>query len=365
MSAPVDECVRTPFTATLIVEHPAPLEFGARLDRCAIGFRLYGDPGLPLVIVLGGISAGRNIVSGSEGEARGWWEEFVGNGLAVDTARHSVLGIDWLGGSGASTGPHGHGESRSEATGPASRVNAWRPADDAFPPGESDSRPTVPSVSTRDQARAIIAVLDHLGVERAHAVVGASYGGMVALTLGVHHPDRVERSVVISAAHRPHPMATALRSLQRGIVRLGIETGRVSEALGLARGIAMTTYRTADEFRQRFDAEARWSPDGARFPVEEYLDHHGRRFARTFSPESFLCLSESIDLHWIEPSAVRIPTTLVAVSSDTLVPIWQMQELRDGMRVETAWHVVDSVYGHDAFLKETDAMSAIVSEALR
>ena len=327
MSAPVDACSRAAFTATLIVEHPDPLEFGGRLDRCAIGFRQYGDPALPLVIVLGGISAGRNIVGGGEGAGRGWWEGFVGDGLAVDTSRHSVLGIDWLGGSGASTGP-------------------------------------LPSVGTRDQARAIIAVLDHLGVERAHAVVGASYGGMVALALGVHYPDRVERSVVISAAHRPHPMATALRSLQRGVVRLGIETGRVNDALGLARGIAMTTYRTTEEFRGRFDADARWSPEGARFPVEEYLEQHGRRFARTFSPESFLCLSESIDLHWVDPSAVRTPTTLVAVSSDTLVPTWQMAELHAGLRVEAGWHVVESVYGHDAFLKEVGAMSAIIGAAL-
>jgi homoserine O-acetyltransferase len=327
MSAQVDVAARGPFTATLIVENPQPLEFGGRLDRCAIGFRQYGDPALPLVIVLGGISAGRNIVGSIEGATRGWWNGFVGEGLAIDTTRYSVLGIDWLGGSGASTGP-------------------------------------VPSIGTRDQARAIIAVLDHLAVDCAQAVVGASYGGMVALALGTDHPERVERSVVISAAHRPHPMATALRSLQRGVVRLGMETGRVNEALRLARGIAMTTYRTVEEFRGRFDADARWSPEGARFAVEEYLDEHGRRFARTFSPESFLCLSESIDLHWVEPSAVRTPTTLIAVSSDTLVPTWQMEELRAGLCVETGWHVVESVYGHDAFLKEVDAMSAIIGAAL-
>lgn len=365
MSAPVDVCVRAPFTATLIVENPDPLEFGGRLEQCAIGFRQYGDPSLPLVIVLGGISAGRNIVGVGERSARGWWEGFVGDGLAVDTTMHSVLGIDWLGGSGASTGPRRRLDAMSEGTIAGSHPRASRPVDDGAPRGEPDSRAPFPSIGTRDQARAIIAVLDHLGVERAHAVVGASYGGMVALALGVHHPGRVERSVVISAAHRPHPMATALRSLQRGVVRLGIESGRVSDALGLARGIAMTTYRTADEFRGRFDADPRWSPDGARFAVEDYLDEHGRRFSRTFSAESFICLSESIDLHRIDPSAVRTPTTLVAVSSDTLVPVWQMEELRDALRVETSWHVVESTYGHDAFLKEREAMSALVAGALR
>ena len=346
-----------PLTASLIVENPEPLEFGGRLERYAVGFRLYGDPRLPLVVALGGISAGRHIVSCTETPRRGWWEDFVGERLAVDTATHSVLGIDWLGGSGASTGPGRRLDADRTETGGSS---------DPAPVGEGAvGTASFPPIGTRDQACAIVAVLDYLGVGRAHAIVGASYGGMVALACAAHYPDRLARAVVISAAHRTHPMATALRSLQRGVVRLGIETGRTADGLRLARGIAMTTYRTTAEFAERFDAEARWSADGARFPVEAYLDHSGRRFAESFSPESFLCLSESIDLHWIDPAAVRAPVTLVAVAGDTLVPPWQMEALRDELRVETAWHLVESMYGHDAFLKEVGAMSAIVAEALR
>ena len=328
-------------TATLTVDSPAPLEFGGRLDRYEVGFRRYGDPALPLVVALGGISAGRHIIACGDDPRPGWWEGFVGEDLAVDTTRYSVLGVDWLGGSGASTGPRG-----------ARHVGDGAPL-------------RFPSIGTRDQARAIVAVLDHLRVPQAHAIVGASYGGMVALSCSTHFPDRIARSVVISAAHRTHPMATALRSLQRGVVRLGIETGRAAEGLRLARGIAMTTYRTTEEFVKRFDAEARWSADGARFPVEAYLDHSGRRFAASFSAESFLCLSESIDLHWIEPAEVRTPTTLIAVSSDTLVPPWQMEALRGELRVDAGWHVVKSIYGHDAFLKEVEPMSAIIRHALR
>ena len=344
-----------PLTATVSVERTDPLEFGARLERYTVGFRRYGDPSLPLVIALGGISAGRHIVAHAANQRRGWWEEFVGDGLAVDTTRWSVLGIDWLGGSGASTGPGKHVGSEANA-GPAgsggTTIDGHR-LDSLFPP-----------IGTRDQADAIVAVLDHLGIAQVHAIVGASYGGMVALACAAHFPERIGRLVVISAAHRAHPMATALRSLQRGVVKLGIDAGRVSDAMKLARGIAMTTYRTVEEFADRFDAEARWSTEGARFPVEAYLDHSGRRFAESFSAESFLCLSESIDLHWIDPAEVRTPTTLVAVNGDTLVPPWQMEALRDELAVKKHWRVVDSIYGHDAFLKEVGAMSAIVSEAL-
>ena len=55
--------------------------------------RLYGQPKAPLVIVAGGISAGR-MVSGPEGE--GWWPDVVGRGAGIDLEpnRLAVFAID-------------------------------------------------------------------------------------------------------------------------------------------------------------------------------------------------------------------------------------------------------------------------------
>lgn len=311
-----------------------PLARGGALSDAVVGYRRCGA-GLaprPVVAVLGGISAGRHVTACTDEPTPGWWEPMVGAGRAIDTNAFDVVSIDFLGGSGASTGPA---------------------RDAAFP-----------AVDTHDQARALMAVLDALGVGALHAVVGASYGGMVALALAERHPERVARAVVISAAHATHPMATALRSVQRGIVRLGLETGRASDAVHLARALAMTTYRTVEEFAERFGVEPRWTDDGLRFPVDDYLDHHGARFAGAFSPRSFLCLSESVDLHVIDPAAVTVPTTLIGVDGDVLVPAWQMAALRDALGAPASLHVVTSRYGHDAFLKEVDTVGSIIADAL-
>lgn len=311
------------------------LELGGSLQPCDVAYRSYGPGDAPAVIVLGGISAGRRIVDEPDG-TRGWWPEVVGNRCVVDTSRFHVIGIDYLGGVGSSTGPG----------------SDW-PEDEPFP-----------AVTTGDQGRAITAALDHLGIDRLHAIVGASYGGMVALALAARFPERARHAVVLCAPHEPNPMATALRSLQRRVVRLGLATGAAEEAMRIARGIAMTTYRSADEFASRFTTAPTATPAGFRFPIDDYLEHCGRAFGEAFSPAAFLCLSESLDLHRVDPSTVRVPTTLVGVDTDRLVPLAQMRELRHRLGSKARLVEIASLYGHDAFLKETGAVGRVLRRAL-
>ncbi len=280
-------------------------------------------------LVLGGISAGRHLGPAHFDERPGWWPGLVGRGLALDPARRPLIGVDYLGG-----------------TGDASQV--LRP------------------VTTHDQARAIAAVLDHLGIAEA-SFVGASYGGMVALAFAELFPERTGQLVILCAAHRTHPMATAVRSVQRAAVGLGVDSGDTGRGLSLARALAMTTYRSTREFEERFSpfALSAGSPGGdpARFPVEEYLEARGADFVRRFDTERFLALSESIDLHRTRPGTLPEHALLISFDTDILVPPWLMDELaaRDPDAESPARHLtIPSLFGHDAFLKETEAVSALL-----
>ena len=307
-----------------------PLHFGGSLPYVEVAFRLAGRRGGPVVAALGGISAGR-YVFGLPGEPTGWWEESIGPGRALDTDQYRVLGIDFLGGSHASTGPSAGG--------------------------------TFPTVSAFDQAEMIARLLDHLGIAQLHGCVGASYGGMVTLALAERHPSRLRHAVVISAAHRTHPMSTAWRSVQRAFVRYALEHGEGRRGLVLARALAMATYRSAREFEERFSGEAERTPGGFRFPVESYLIARGEAYAGQYKPEAFVCLSESIDLHRVEPEAIHVPATLVAVAEDQLVPLSDMRELRDRLAGNCRLVEISSLYGHDAFLKETEVLRDVFAQA--
>jgi homoserine O-acetyltransferase/O-succinyltransferase len=244
-----------------------------------------------------------------------------------------VLGIDFLGGSGATTGPR---------------------------PGQTN----FPSISSYDQAEILRRVVEHLRGGPLAAIIGASYGGMVALAFAERYPQLVKQVISISAADRPHPMATAWRSVQRAMVRYASRNGDAPEGLRLARALAMATYRSPEEFASRFGGAATRIDGRFQFPVESYLLARGDAYAATYIPEAFVCLSESIDLHQVEPTKIAVPTTLVAILEDQLIPISDMRSLKARLGGESSLVELSSPYGHDAFLKEAGALQTVFTRVL-
>jgi homoserine O-acetyltransferase/O-succinyltransferase len=298
------------------------LHHGGSLDQPSLAWRLAGKPGAPVVVALGGISAHRRVFD-TEQPRDGWWCEIAGPGRALDSTRLRILGIDYLGGSGESTAPTAGG--------------------------------VFPSLSSYDQAEALLQLLDHLQLAQLRAIVGASYGGMVALAFAERYADRVQQLLVISAADRTHPMSTAWRSVQRRVLRFALAAGHATDGMELARALAMATYRSPDEFAARFSHAPRQVDGRFVFPVEEYLFARGRDYAARYRAESFLCLSESIDLHAIDAARVTTPTTLVAVREDQLVPIGDMRALASRLP-DPRLHELSSLHGHDTFLKDAAAL---------
>jgi homoserine O-acetyltransferase len=243
-----------------------------------------------------------------------------------------VLGIDYLGGRGSSSTPAVGGK---------------------FPP-----------ISSYDQAAALLKILEHLQVGSVHAIVGASYGGMVSLCFAERYPAQVRHIIVLSAADKAQVLSTAWRSVQRQIVREAIARGDGGAGLKLARALAMATYRSAVEFSLRFGGTPVRTGDRFRFPIEDYLFARGDDYVQKYRAESFLALSESIDLHQMDATQVQTPATLIAVREDQLVPFNDMQALSARLNGPRQLIEINSIFGHDAFLKEGAALTPIIKHAL-
>jgi homoserine O-acetyltransferase/O-succinyltransferase len=300
-------------------------KYGSSPSKVDVRYQWTGAPDAPTIIVQGGISADRHVSDSDHGK-QGWWSELVGEGQAIDLAHCRVLSIDWL------------------------------------TPADFEQNPR--AISSEDQADALAGLLEALGIASAVAFIGSSYGAMVALAFAARHANKVEKLVLLAGAHRAHPISTAQRAIQRQILRLGQSTGQVEQALSLARQLAMTTYRGSEEFARRFTSTPDYREGRFHFPVEDYLEHAGRRFVQRFDVERFLALSESIDLHEVAPEDVNVPATLIGFPSDRLVPLADLCELQRRLRGSATLEVIDSPYGHDAFLKETHQLAPLLRQAI-
>jgi homoserine O-acetyltransferase len=293
------------------------------LDAEPVRFEIVGPRGAPVIAVLGGISASKHVTSSAADPSAGWWEDVVGPGRAIDTLRFRVLGIDYV-----TTGKTGA------------------------------------PVTTADQADALAVALDRTGVRSLHAVVGASYGGMVALAFGVAFPELTKRLIVISAAHESDPIATALRHLQRRVVALGSSVGRERDGLAIARGIAMTSYLTPRYFEERLAGTDRDDSTLVEDRIGEYLKTRGEQFADKWTSDRYNALSLSLDLHKIRPEDVTVPATVIAITSDRLVPVAQSRDLANRLGGPSQLIELDSSYGHDAFLGDFARVAPFINALL-
>lgn len=329
----VSECVEAPYLdldCAIQIPTPLALDFITLEGDITVKARLAGPENAPVILALGGISANRHVFDQPanflDTAETGWWRDFAGPGRVLDPQQFRLLSFDFL-------------------------------------PGDNIVSEGPLTITPQDQARIARLICDYFGIRQLYAFIGSSYGGMVALSFGSLFPERVQQIVVACAAHRPHPMGTAWRSIQRKIVRFGLETDQPDRALSLARELGMTTYRTAEEFGERFSTATK-ATENPHFAVEEYLETRGQAFVGKMTPHRYLSLSQSIDLHHVDPTRIPVPVTLIGFKQDQLVPIEEVRLLYSQLPQPRHCFEFDSIYGHDAFLKEVELMSGVLYHVL-
>jgi len=342
------------------------LEGGESLASVTVAYETWGalSPGRDNAVLVLHALTGDSHAAGPAGAGHptaGWWGGVIGPGSAVDTDHYHVVCPNVLGGCRGTTGPAS-------------------PAPDGAPYGSR-----FPRITIRDQVAAEAALADRLGIDRWAGVIGGSMGGMRVLEWCIGHPDRVDRAAVLAVGAAATAEQIALCSLQARAIRGdpafagGDYYGRKDlpvEGLALARGIGQVGYRTTPELEARFGRAAQGSEDpltGGRFAVESYLEHQGEALVRRFDANSYLVLSQAMNLHDVGRGrggvsralgGVRADVTVAGIDSDRLYPLeLQHRVARDlpGGRPVT---VIGSPSGHDGFLVETAQVGAVLAAAL-
>jgi homoserine O-acetyltransferase len=343
------------------------LEGGGQLHDLTIAFETWGtlaEDASNAILVCHALT-GDSHASGPAGEGHltpGWWGDLIGPGRPLDTDRWFVVCANVLGGCQGSVGPASPRPDRAGCYGP-----------------------DFPVVTIRDMVRTQARVADALHIDRWHAVVGGSMGGMQALEWGVMYPERVRAIVPIATCTAATAQQIAWWSTGRRAIALDPKwrDGRYYDAepgdgphagLALARQISQVTFRSDDVFTDRFGREPVEPLAGRfemwqRFEVERYLDYHGMKLARRFDANSYLLLTKAMDLHDLArgrgslAAALRriaVPVLAMGITSDILYPEYQSRDLVAGLEAvggDASYHQLDSPHGHDAFLIDIDQVA--------
>ena len=328
---------------TLKYNQPFKTETGVVLPSLEIAYNTWGRLNTEADNVIWVCHA---LTANSDVEA--WWPGMVGKGLLFDPEEYYIVCANVLGSCYGTTGP----ASVNPETG--------KPWLHRFP-----------LITVRDLVNVHEILRNHLGIKGIHTIIGASIGGYQALEYSIMFPELIQRLILLASGARQTPWALAFSESMRLAMQAdhtftsGDPDGG-KKGLKAARSIALISYRTMAAYnktQQEEDDEKLTS-----FKAASYQAYQGEKLVKRFNPYSYWCLTCLSDTHNIGRGRGGIVTALksikakvlcVGIKSDLLFPTDDQKFIT--ANTENAEYIeIESFYGHDGFLIETDIVTDVV-----
>lgn len=353
-----------------VSEHPFEFVYGGKIPELRLRYETYGHLNAAkdnAILICHALSGDHHCAGVHDIEERklGWWNFMVGPGKPIDTSRYFVICSNVLGGCQGSSGP---GSIHPET---------GKPYNLDFP-----------KLTVQDMVKAQSLLIDSLGIDCLHAVIGGSMGGMQTLQWAIDFPERVGRYIALASGARHTAQAIAFNDTGRQAIiadpmwKQGAYDPNKGPDRGLAvaRMMAHITYlsdvgmeskfgrkrRNVDESKEHFEVE---------FEVESYLRYQGASFVSRFDANTYLYLTKALDrfdLHSPDSldstlSAVTAPGLVIGFTSDWLYPPQGNREiveslLRLGKNATYAELTMD--FGHDSFLVRAPKLYELIHSFL-
>ncbi|MFB0612819.1 homoserine O-acetyltransferase MetX [Aurantiacibacter poecillastricola] len=352
---------------TVTLGTPLELDSGRQLADVEVAYETFGElaPDKSNAIMVFHALTGDQFVAGTNPVTGrpGWWERMVGPGKPIDTNRFHVICANVIGSCLGSTGPRTPG------------------------PGGRPYGMDFPVITIRDMVRAQMALLDTLGIERLHAVVGGSMGGMQALSCAANFPERAGRVLAIATTARHSAQNIAFHEMGRQAIMADpnwqggdyYEGAPPAKGLAVARMAAHITYLSEEGLTEKFgrrlqDREAKSFGFDADFQVESYLRYQGLSFTDRFDANSYLYITRAMDyfdlaeehgglLAYAFRGAKDTRFCLVSFDTDWLYTTSDMREVVHALNAVAApvsFVELSAPYGHDSFLLDVPALDRVV-----
>ncbi|MEO1731474.1 MAG: homoserine O-acetyltransferase [Pseudomonadota bacterium] len=353
---------------TYAIPQDLPLDSGQNLAGAQIAYETYGtlnESKSNAILICHALTGDQYVASEHPITGKpGWWERMVGPGKPIDTNRFHVICANVIGSCLGSTGP--------KSIAPDGKPYGMR----------------FPVITIRDMVRGLLALLDGLGIEQLHGVVGGSMGGMQALSLAANWPERSARVLVIASTARHSAQNIAFHEVGRQAIMADpawaegdyyAQEGNGPEAgLAVARMAAHITYLSEAGLTEKFgrrlqDRDAKSFGFDADFQVESYLRYQGSGFTQRFDANSYLYITRAMDYFDIaEEHGGKLANAfakstarfcLVSFDTDWLYPTSESRHVVHALNATSAqvsFVELSASAGHDSFLLPHDQLDRVV-----
>jgi homoserine O-acetyltransferase len=321
---------------------PFPLEGGRQISKLAITYHtagVYKPARSKVVWVCHALTGNSNPYD--------WWAGLFGEGDLFNPSEYFIICANVIGSCYGTTSP----------------LSADSP--------ESERFHDFPLVTTRDMARAHELLRRHLGIGRIHTLIGPSLGGQQALEWAIMQPALFDHLIPIGTNARHSPWGIAFNEAQRLAIAADGTWQQRDPAAGLAgmkaaRSVALLSYRN---YRAYENTQQETDPDKLDgYRASSYQVYQGDKLVRRFNAFSYVALSKTMDAHHVGRgrgslegalSAIKARTLVIGIESDVLFPIEEQRFLAEHIP-HAHLATMDSPYGHDGFLVETDILSGLI-----
>lgn len=317
------------------------LECGAVLPEIDIAYSTYGTLNADksnVVWVCHALTA--------NSDAADWWNGVVGSGHVVDPEKYFIICANILGSCYGSTGPLSKNTLTNE------------PYFGNFP-----------LITIRDMVQAHILLRKHLGIEKIHLLMGGSMGGYQAMEWCVMESNAIDNLFLLATSASESAWGIATHTAQRLSIEADSTWNTASPKAGAkglkaARAIGMLTYRNYGIMvQQQSDTDITKLDD---FKASSYINYQGDKLVKRFNAYSYWTLTKSMDSHNIARGrssnleavlkTIVQRTLIIGISSDILCPLIEQHFLAKHIPGSTLIEI-DSSYGHDGFMVESQLIS--------
>ena len=318
------------------------LESGESLSEIEISYTTFGELSPKRDNVIWVVHA----LTGDANPAE-WWNGLVGEDKFYDPADHFIICANFLGSC--------YGSSNPLSIDPKTNQAYYY---------------DFPDLTTRDLARSLNLLKNHLKIDQIHTLIGGSLGGQVALEWAYTLGKELKNLVVLASTAKSSPWVIGFNESQRMAIQADQTWGSPKKDAGkkgleAARAIAMLSYRHPEDFiKKQSDQDEKLD----HFKSSSYLRYQGRKLANRFNALSYWTLSKTMDSHNLSRhrgtlenalSKISARTLSIGVNSDLLFLPDESQFISKHVPFGT-YKEIQSDAGHDAFLIEFEQLAYLL-----